>query len=356
MSASLPRLHVLVNPSATRVSAMGEIESAYEPLRDEIADLHVEPCDDGADLAPRAREAAQGGATVVVGAGGDGTLSAVASSLAGGDVPLGILPVGRHNHFAKDAGIPLDLPSAAAATIRGTVRRMDLGDASGRPFLNNASIGVYFDVVTTRERWRPRVGRPLASLIGMAHALRHPPLLKLEVTSEGRMLRARFPIVWVGNNRYGLHWPETGSRTRLDEGLLTLVLVHETSRWAFARQVVSVLLGRSHLAQDIDVSHPGEVAISSASGHLRIALDGERMSLPAPLRIFVRREALGVVVPASPEAHPAAPSQAGTGARSATRQSSASLSLGSPAEAASSAPAAALSSMEAAMSAHGESK
>ena len=62
----------------------------------------------GKDVADAARSAAEAGEAAVVAAGGDGTISAVSSALAGSDIPLGVLPLGTLNHFAKDLGLPLD--------------------------------------------------------------------------------------------------------------------------------------------------------------------------------------------------------------------------------------------------------
>jgi diacylglycerol kinase family enzyme len=296
------RVHVLVNPGARQVGAAKDIEVAYAPLRDAVDDVVVEECRHGEDLAPRAREVAKGGATTVVAAGGDGTVSAVASALVGGDVPLGVLPLGTLNHFAQDAGLPLTLPEAAAVTVSGGVRHVDVGFAGERPFINTATLGVYFDIVTTRERWQPRVGKHLATLIGTLHAFRHPPLLKLDLVIDGENLRARVPVMWAGNNRYTMEWPKTGTRTRLDEGLLTLVLVHDTSRTAFLRQVYRVLVGRSHLARDIEMTHPREIVVTKRRmERLRIALDGERMLLDAPLKITVREKSLPLMVPREAE-------------------------------------------------------
>src|SRR5688572_19844228 len=59
----------------------------------------------GPDLTAAAHDAAKGGADAVVMAGGDGTMSAGAAALAGGDCPMGVLPLGTLNHFARDLGI-----------------------------------------------------------------------------------------------------------------------------------------------------------------------------------------------------------------------------------------------------------
>src|SRR5688572_17214545 len=106
----------------------------------------------GERLTDAAREAAAGGAEAVVMAGGDGTMSAGAAALAGGNCPMGILPLGTLNHFARDLGIPADLEGALAIVASGTVKRVDVGEANGRVFVNNASIGLYPHAVAAREK------------------------------------------------------------------------------------------------------------------------------------------------------------------------------------------------------------
>ena len=92
-------------------------------------------------------KAARSDADVVVLGGGDGTLNCGVEALAGGDKPLGILPLGTLNHFAKDLGIPMDLDEAVRTIVAGNVRTVDVGEVNGRFFLNNSSIGIYPEVV-----------------------------------------------------------------------------------------------------------------------------------------------------------------------------------------------------------------
>ena len=73
----------------------------------------------GSELTPIARRYAESGCRTIVAAGGDGTVSAVASALVGTQAALGVLPLGTLNHFAKDVGIPLDLDAAVETIING---------------------------------------------------------------------------------------------------------------------------------------------------------------------------------------------------------------------------------------------
>lgn len=112
----------------------------------------------GASLAASARHAVESGCTVLVAAGGDGTVSTVANVAAEQGVALGVLPLGTLNHFARDAGIPGDLDGAVTALACGHTVTVDVGEVNGRIFLNNSSVGVYPRLLWEREQ-QERQGR-----------------------------------------------------------------------------------------------------------------------------------------------------------------------------------------------------
>src|SRR6185503_2272868 len=111
-----------------------------------------------------AREAAADASlAAVVAGGGDGTLNTIAAALAGTGKPFGVLPLGTHNHFAKDMAVPLDLAAAVAALARGVARGrfrdVDVGEVNGRLFLNFSGIGLHPLVVKHRDVQRAVLGR-----------------------------------------------------------------------------------------------------------------------------------------------------------------------------------------------------
>ena len=85
-------------------------------------------------------------------------MSAVASALAGRPTPLGILPLGTLNHFAKDLRIPIDLDKAIETIVQGQVSKVDVGRVGDAIFVNNSSIGIYPSIIEIRERLR-QLGR-----------------------------------------------------------------------------------------------------------------------------------------------------------------------------------------------------
>ena len=113
----------------------------------------------GEDVRAIAAELVGGHPPVVVAGGGDGTISAVASVVAGTGVALGVLPLGTLNHFAKDLGIPLDTGAAVRAIAAKHTIEVDVGVVNGRVFINNSSLGLYPHIVRDRENQQRRLGR-----------------------------------------------------------------------------------------------------------------------------------------------------------------------------------------------------
>src|SRR3954462_2216013 len=87
-----------------------------------------------------ARRAADAGESVVV-MSGDGLIGQVGGALAGTGVPMGVIPGGRGNDFARVAGIPREIPGAVDLLAAGTTRSIDVGEVNGRRFLGIASCG-----------------------------------------------------------------------------------------------------------------------------------------------------------------------------------------------------------------------
>ncbi|MEO5735178.1 MAG: diacylglycerol kinase family protein [Rubrivivax sp.] len=102
----------------------------------------------GGEIAVKVTQAISQRADVIVAGGGDGTVSAVAAALTGGDIALGVLPLGTLNHFAKDLGLPLTLDEAVRQIAAGQTTRVDVGGVNGRVFVTNSSLGLYPDTAT----------------------------------------------------------------------------------------------------------------------------------------------------------------------------------------------------------------
>ena len=112
-----------------------------------IFELH-----EGNSLRGLAEDAVHQSYDVIVAAGGDGTINAVASVLVGHNiVKLGIIPRGTLNHFARALEIPTDMEKAVETIVAGHVKMIDVGQVNDQIFVNNSSVGLYPSIVRMRE-------------------------------------------------------------------------------------------------------------------------------------------------------------------------------------------------------------
>ena len=246
-----------------------------------------------------ARRAAASDADMVVFGGGDGTLSTGAAALLGGHKPLGILPLGSLNHFARDVGIPLDLDQAVGTIERGYVTEVDVGEVNGRVFLNNSSIGLYPAAVAHREELRHRHGggKWPAMFNACADVVRRYPLLDVTLRVDDRAVALTTPFVFVGNNRYEMSLFSLGTRTSLQGGELSIYLTQDAGRLGLFRLFFRALLGRLEQDRDFHSVMLPEVEIRTRRRSLRVSLDGEVVRMASPIRYMIRPRALRVLAP-----------------------------------------------------------
>ncbi len=252
------------------------------------------------DVVGAARSAVDRGADVVVAAGGDGTVNRVASALvglAGSKTPLGVLPIGTLNHFAKDLGIPLDLEQAVQTIAAHHVRYVDVGEVNGRIFVNNSSIGIYPDIVVEREKLRHQGYRKwIALVLATAKILRRYRGMVVRIDSNTSSESVRTPFLFIGNNEYLSDGINLGSRARLDGGRLFAYLAPRVHARDLPRLLVLALLGRVKEQHALESFGTAALQVGTPRRHrLRVALDGEVMRMTTPLHYVVRPRALGVI-------------------------------------------------------------
>jgi YegS/Rv2252/BmrU family lipid kinase len=254
---------------------------------------------EGADCAGHAARLVKAGAPLVVAAGGDGTMSAVAGALAGSDTAMGILPLGTLNHLARDLGIPFDLDEAAAVIAAGQQRRIDVGDLNGRTFVNNSAIGLYPLMVLDREGQQKRLGRSkrLALLVASARTLVRFRHQRLAITAEEGQAVVDTPLLFVGNNDYEVALPAAGQRSSLDDGALCVLVLRKPSRAGFLAAAFRAFIGRARSGDMIRIATQGRLRVDSAKSHLAVAVDGETLHLKPPLDYCIRKQALRVIAP-----------------------------------------------------------
>ena len=236
---------------------------------------------------------------LVVAGGGDGTINAVASHLLDGDVTLGVLPLGTLNHFARDLQIPFELEDAAKIIAGGHRITVDVGEVNDHIFLNNSSMGLYPAIVAEREHQQKYsgLGKWPALVKATFHALRDPACFNAVVCIQGKQINHRTPFIFVGNNAYVMEGFSMGKRKSMQDGILSLYILHPKKApglfWLGIRSLLSV---GSH-AQDFDDFQVTDFRIESQNAYIEVATDGEVMHMQSPIRYRIRPRALHVLTP-----------------------------------------------------------
>lgn len=272
-----------------------ELERLFGPFS---RSLDIRIAGSGREIELAVRDLLAKGCDVIVAAGGDGTVGAVATLLIDGEAQLGVLPLGTLNHFARDLGIPLDLSAAAEMIARRRVVRVDAAEVNGCVFVNNSSLGLYPGIVRIRERAERSGTRRLRAFAAATLLMfRRYPFLSLTLRIDGTEYARRSPFLFVGNNQYDLEGMRPGRRARLNEGLLSVAAAHRTGRIGLLRLAFSALFRRLRRNHDFAILPAHEVWIETRHRHIAVALDGEVVRMKPPLHYRIRAGALRVIGP-----------------------------------------------------------
>lgn len=256
----------------------------------------------GHALPKTAQRALDAGSRIIVAAGGDGTVSGVSAVVAGTDALLGVVPLGTLNHFARDVGIPLALPDAVRTIGQGHSIAVDVGEAGGRRFINNCSVGLYPSVVREREQ-RRKAGRrkSIAFALAMLQVWREYRRVSVILEEGYRRRIVRTPFVFVGNNEYRLEGVRLGGRDSLRRGHLHVAMAPEMTRAEVVGVLLSSVAGRLRQVDHFESFRTMAVSIDAHRKHLTVSLDGELAFVRTPIHFRVLPAALRVLVP-EPEA------------------------------------------------------
>ena len=198
-------IHVVINAGSgadDKDSVRPVLERAFAARGNPVRFHLIEDSSGIEETVAAARQACLDAPGVLVAAGGDGTVNAAAAAIADSEIPFAVVPMGTFNYFARDLGMPLDPEAAAAAILDGEISPCHLARVNDRPFLVNASIGLYVKLMEVRERHESQLGRNrvVAVVSGLVTALGGFYGMTLDLAVEGKMQTLRAPLVFLGKN------------------------------------------------------------------------------------------------------------------------------------------------------------
>lgn len=234
---------------------------------------------------------------VIVAAGGDGTIAAVAQEALGKSCPFGVLPQGTFNYFSRVHRIPADPVQAAQLLMTARAHPVQVGLLNDKVFLVNASLGLYPRLLEDREAYKQALGRHRIVAVGAAlstllHRHRH---LRLSMQHAGRQHTLTTSTLFVGNNEMQIEQLGIPMPRRLARGELAAIMVKPVSNARLLWLALQGALGRLDRADDV-VSFPlRDMTVRPLlpfGGRVKVAYDGETGLEMPPIRIRVADQPL----------------------------------------------------------------
>jgi len=292
--------HVIYNPVSgpdKPGQTLVEIESALEALPH--IKVHLTKPDTGAEAL--ARQAIVDGADVVIAAGGDGTVTGVASALLGTDKCLGIIPAGTANGFATALGIPENVRDACDIIKTGQCRMVDTADCNGQVMLLVACIGFEADLLTRMDREeKSRLGK-LAIVTNSLKELQDIQQFEVQLQTPGQSWQQPATAVTIANSAtVGMVLAQGPSEVEPDDGDLSITLVTPEHQWGILTSAADLLLSalqqRSAQADTVKACKAMKVTVDTDPPQ-KIFIDGEPAG-ETPLTAECHPKSLMVLTPA----------------------------------------------------------
>ena len=278
------RFLLLVNPSAGGGRAKGRLPAVEAALGRAGVTYELRMTRDLDHAAEEAEQAAAAG-TIPVVMSGDGMIGRVGGALCGGDVPLGVIPGGRGNDFARVVGISTEPDEAVANLVSGRRRRIDVGEANGVRFLCIASCG--FDSDANRIANEAKLVKgPLVYAYAALRALAQWKPATFTLTGDGAKREVRgYSVVAANSKAYG-GGMFVAPDAELDDGQLDVVTTADVPKLAFLRGLPDVFKGEHVDRPEVDVFRCRELLIE-ADRPFAVYADGEHITdLPATVRLL----------------------------------------------------------------------
>lgn len=319
-NADLP-LYVVLNARSGRGDAQAVRQTVESVLSASARRFEVLEALEPADLPTcidRAAHLAREHGGALVAAGGDGTVNAVVQAALAHGVPMGVLPQGTFNYFSREHDIPSETEAATRALLQAApqpvqVGRITGGDGRSRPFLVNASLGLYPKLLEDREAAKREHGRhrlvaAWAALLTLSTAHRPLRLVLRTGAERGADQLVRTQTLFVGNNALQLQQTGLPGVAALEQGRLVAVTVAPVGTLAMLALMLRGAFGRLGEADSVVSFGFAQLVVQPAAPlgrrRMKVAADGEVFWQRAPLIFDPWPEPLQLLRPPSPVPKP----------------------------------------------------
>lgn len=293
-------IRVIINPTsgpADKPQLLTEIADALKNQGIEAEICTTTPDEDGEGLAA---EAAKAGDKLVIVAGGDGTIAAVARGLMHTQTVLGIIPLGTRNNIAASLNIPNDLTQAIQTLVVGERAQFDMGKANDYYFMEVVGVGLEASLFPCGDEVKEGIKKNyFAALKSMFTGIKTFLQFKhhrLVLRFDGRrMRRLRTLQVNICNSpRYGVQFT-LAPEAKMNDGKLDVIYIDNPSKWDHLRHFFTAMRGERLPHERLKTHRAAKIEIRSYP-HLEVHADGECLGL-TPITVEVIPKALWICVP-----------------------------------------------------------
>ena len=241
-----------------------------------------------------ARAAREEGYDRVVAAGGDGTVNEVAQGLLDCPLPLGVLPLGSGNAFARSMGVPRTLPQALTWLLSSSSRPIDVGTIDDHVFLSTAGLGIDAEVCRRfnshghrRGLW-PYIHHSLKAVTAC-----RPLPVDVAVNGQDARTRLAYLVAIANTPQYG-YGATIAPDARPDDGQLDVCIVEDLTFWRAIVHTRRLFSGSIGQMPGVTLLKVTQMTLQChIAPHLQI--DGESVEGTIEMRVGVRPGALEVL-------------------------------------------------------------
>ncbi len=263
------------------------VEKIFREAGHDIESSIVEPEKIEAEIAAALSSRPDG---IIIG-GGDGTVSTAARLLGGTGIALGILPMGTFNLAARDLGVPLDIPGAAAFLAAAESLPIDVLMVAGHACLCTTIFGFYPEFSNIFEKrdhgghwWKKSI--KLVTSVPKIFARARP--LSLAWDADGTIGKARTKFSAFVPGSYRSSAGIVPARTDFTSGTMTAYIGTHKTAAAAIRAMLDYILGRHENNPGLEIIKARAIELRAANRkHCTVMLDGEILRLALPIHLSI---------------------------------------------------------------------
>lgn len=236
---------------------------------------------------------------ILVCSGGDGTLDEVVTGMMKREyrIPIGYIPAGTTNDFAKSLGIPSNMLRAAQTIVDGRLFACDIGSFNDNHFVYIAAFGLFTDVSYATDQQKKNVLGHMAYLLEGAKRLNSVPSYRLKITYAEGVLEDEFLYGMVTNSvSVGGFKNITGKKIKLDDGVFEVTLIKKPKNMIELNQTMVALVSGNIDTDTMYCFKTNQIMFESLEP-VAWTLDGEYGGDHAKVVVRNEERALEMIIP-----------------------------------------------------------